>query len=258
LARLHMDSLTKESSSRKVRSALGKLPKGLDDTYDEALRRIWSQGEADANLAKQVLSWIVFAVKPLTIKEIQHALAVEPEDTDIEETALPDEDLLVSVCAGMVSIDRESAVVRLVHYTTQEYFERFRMERFPDAQTRITTTCLIYLSFDIFTRGYSLSDEDMNLRLQNYPLLRYATQHWSDHARGTPELMLREMILGFLKQESKLLSSMQAFCIPEYKHKAFSQHFPKDVPALHVASLFGLRQIAERQVLTSTRSVETD
>jgi hypothetical protein len=31
---------------------------------------------------------------------------------------------MVSVCAGLVTIDEESNIIRLVHHTTQEYFER--------------------------------------------------------------------------------------------------------------------------------------
>ena len=35
-------------------------------------------------------------------------------------------DVLVSVCAGLVTIDRESNIIRLVHYTTEEFFERIQ------------------------------------------------------------------------------------------------------------------------------------
>src|SRR5205085_8041493 len=118
------------------------------------------------------------------IAEIQHALAVKPEDTNIAEEALPDEDLLVSVCVGLVTIDQESNMMRLVHYTTQEYFERVRMSKFPDAQRSIATACLTYVSFDVFAEGYCFSDQEMDMRLQEYPLLEYAAQYWGEHARG--------------------------------------------------------------------------
>ena len=160
-----MDSLAKKTSRRDVREAAKNLPEKLDEIYDEALTRIERQDHEDVYLAKQILCWISFALRPLTVAEIQHAVAVKPGDTDLDEEALPDEELLVSVCAGLVTIDPESNIIRLVHYTTQEYFERIRMTMFPDAQTSIATTCLTYLSFDIFGEGYCRSDQEMEARL---------------------------------------------------------------------------------------------
>ena len=94
-----------------------------------------------------------YAFRPLTVIEVQHALAVEPGNVNFDEDALPDEDVLVSVCAGLVTIDQESKIIRLVHYTAQEYFERISMARFPDARTSIATICLAYISFDVFAEG---------------------------------------------------------------------------------------------------------
>src|SRR5277367_1697052 len=126
-----MDSLAREDNRRGVRRALQQLPKELDRTYDEALLRIQRQDCQRAKRAKQVLSWILHAARQLTVEEIQYALAVEPGDEDIDEEALPDVNILVSACAGLVSIDRKRNIIRLVHYTAQEYFERHRLHHFP-------------------------------------------------------------------------------------------------------------------------------
>lgn len=87
---------------------------------------------------------------------MQHAIAVmnlEPGENCIEEDALPEKDILLTVCAGIVIIDKESDVIRLVHYTTQEYFEQNRFEKFPNAQSEITEACLNYLTLDAFMTG---------------------------------------------------------------------------------------------------------
>jgi hypothetical protein len=242
LAQLHVDSLAKKPTRREVRLALKNLPKELDDTYHEALQRIWGQDEGDVKLARQVLSWISFASRPLTLNEVQHALAIEPGDTDVDEEALPEEDLLVSVCAGLVTLDRESNIIRLVHHTTQEYFERICMGQFPDAQISITITCLTYVSFDILA-GHCNSDEELKNRLQKYPLLRYAALHWGYHARGGREEVMQELILRFLGEKLKLSCIMQVMHIPKYKKKGYSQKFPRNVTALQVAASFGLEKI---------------
>src|SRR5580700_4044077 len=109
-----MDSLAKKHSRRDVRLALKSLPKELDEIYAETLRRIENQEEDDSQLAKKTLCWISFAMKPLTIREIQHAIAVTRGDTDFDEEALPDQDILVSVCSGLVTVDQETSIIRLV------------------------------------------------------------------------------------------------------------------------------------------------
>ncbi|KIN08971.1 hypothetical protein OIDMADRAFT_70903, partial [Oidiodendron maius Zn] len=118
--------------------------------YDEAMQRIESQNDDDKQLAKQVLYWISYALRPLTVEELQYALAVEPGESKLDEDNIPDEELLTSLCAGLVIVDKESSIIRLVHYTTQEYFNSIRASRFPRAQISIASTCLTYLSFEVF------------------------------------------------------------------------------------------------------------
>jgi hypothetical protein len=220
------------------------------------MQRISSQDEEDTKLAEQVLCWITHAFKPLTITEVQHALAVGPGDVNFDEDALPDQDILVSVCAGLVTIDQESNIIRLVHYTTQEYFERICTTRFPYAQSRIATTCLLYISFDAFAEGYCRSYQEMEARLHKYPLLEYAAQHWGDHARGDPEEAIEELCLKFLKHNSKLVCSNQVMHLSEYRYFEYSQRFPKHVTGLHVAASFGLAGIV--QVLLASGGIDAD
>ena len=207
------------------------------------MERIRNQDEDDAQLAKRTLSWISYALRPLTVKEIQHAIAVEPGENELDEEALPDEELLISVCAGIVTIDQESNIIRLVHYTTQEYFERNRVNIFPNGQTSITMTCLTYLSFDVFADGYCSSDEQMETRLKENPLLRYAAQHWGHHAIGGPEQTVMGRILEFLAQDSRLSCFVQAMRLPEYRYSGYSQTAPKAIPGLWAAAFFGLKEI---------------
>lgn len=66
--------------------------------------RVQSQ-EADlADLAMHVLSWITFALRPLTLKELQHALAVELGESSLDEENIPDEASILSVCFGLISL----------------------------------------------------------------------------------------------------------------------------------------------------------
>jgi hypothetical protein len=108
-----MDSLVVKHKPGAVRRALENLPKELDDIYDEVMDRIKQQNEADKDLATQVLSWITYSLRPLSIKELQHALAVMPETTHLDPDDIINEELLTEVCAGLVVIDQEHNIIRL-------------------------------------------------------------------------------------------------------------------------------------------------
>jgi len=138
-----MDSLAMQGTRRAVETALEHLPKELDETYNDAMKRIDNQNNYDRQLSYKILSWMTFSRRPLSLRELQHALAVEKSDTKFDEKNVPDQDMLTSVCAGLVTIDQERSVFRLIHYTTQEYFQRVGKIRFPTAEKEISA----YLSY---------------------------------------------------------------------------------------------------------------
>jgi hypothetical protein len=185
-----------------VRQALENLPPSLDATYDEAMNRIDSQRDEDALLGRKILSWITHAKRPLTVAEMQHAVKVESTTTGIEEEELISEDILVSVCAGIVTVDHESNIIRLVHYSTQEYFLQKGSVHFRDANQEIANTCLTYLLFENFKDGYCKSDKDLGYLLEKNPLLDYAARNWTVHARESTEMVMG-VALKFLRDTSR-------------------------------------------------------
>ena len=131
-----MNSLADKTTPKAVKLALksfrseSEVPndseksKALDHAYAQAMERIVGQEGGLRELVKKVLSWVTCAKRPLTTLELQHALAVEIGTSELDEENLPEIEDMVSLCAGLVTVDRESNVIRLVHYTTQQYFER--------------------------------------------------------------------------------------------------------------------------------------
>ena len=113
MAKLHIDSLVSQKSAWEVRKALENLPTEVNDTYDEAMKRIQSQSGADRKLAERVLSWITYSRRPLSYQELQHALAVTPHMTDMIAEALVDKCFLIDICAGLVVVDNQSHIIRL-------------------------------------------------------------------------------------------------------------------------------------------------
>jgi hypothetical protein len=109
-----MDRIIGKHSTAAVRKVLQNLAQDVDDFYDEAIERIEGQVKDDRELAKRILTWITYVRQPLNVKELQTALAIAPGMASIEDENLIDEEILTSVCAGLVVIDEERSIVRLV------------------------------------------------------------------------------------------------------------------------------------------------
>jgi ankyrin repeat protein len=237
-----LESLTDKITPREITRALERLPKGsdaLDLAYKEAIRRIQGQKPGCAELAWRVLSWITCAKRPLTSIELQHALAIEAGDSELGEDNLPDIRETVSLCAGLVVIDEEGDIIRLVHYTAQEYFEQIQTSLFPDAQDDIAVVCITYLSFNAFETGFCLTDKEFEARLRLHPLYQYAARNWGYHARAASTKVER-LTLNFLGSEQKVLAAGQAMIA---SFPGFSQRVPGQLTGVHLAEYFELHQV---------------
>ncbi|GMF91910.1 unnamed protein product [Aspergillus oryzae] len=246
LAKLHLDSLQDKISYSDVKNALRNLPKGVDayeKAYSEAKGRIQGQMGGFRNLAMRILSWIVCSKRPLKTSELQHAIAVQIDTRELDRDNITDVGLMTSVCAGLVTVDKSSSIVRLVHYTAQEYFEKEWRSWFPDANTDIAVTCITYLSFDTFGIGICKTDDDFEKRLLLYPLYDFAAVFWAHHVRSS-RVDMEELIAKLLKDGSKSSAVCQAIMVSgSSRHPNYSQKVPNDITGLHLAAQVGLVDI---------------
>ena len=251
-----MDSVAKKHNRPGIHSALQTLPTKLDEAYDEVLKRISEQDEDDARLAMCILSWSSFSVRPLSVAELQHALAIgldAPLSPDwraidishLNKEDLIDEDILSTVCAGLVTIDQKSRIIRLVHYTAEKYLERIRAARFPNAELMIARTCLAYMLPDDITNGYCTQDIEMQKRLAQYPFLNYAARYWGKHAHNISDQGVEDIGLEFLQHQGKVAALVQIMHLSGRQYPGYSQQFPKTTTALQISVSFGLESITQ-------------
>ena len=240
-----MDTLASKASRKAIRQALKALPISLDATYDEAMARIDAQNNDDKRLAEQVLAWISFAVRPLSLNELQEALAIEPGSHQLDEDNIPGEELLTSVCAGLVVVDQESQLVRLCHYSTEEYLKRFRGGKFPQASKYIVETCLTCLLYSEHTKGAVSVEEEIVSRIKGCHFIDYAATNWGHHIKGPLEKDLLDLALKFLTMEEGLEYSVQSVYFMKNWNHGQSQRYPKNTTGLHIAADFGLEYIAK-------------
>lgn len=200
----------------------------LDRAYTDAMDRIRGQEKGFRELAERVLLWIICAMRPLETSELQHALAVEIGDTELDMDGIVDTDRMVSVTAGLVTIDKESNIIRLVHYTTQEYFDQTWMQWFPNAHVEITKICITYLSFKIFDGQTWEKWTGFDERKRSNVFYRYAAKYWANHARHA-SVFIKE-VYDFLHFREKM----------PWSNKSYLAIAPHNMPALHVAAYLGL------------------
>lgn len=197
-----MDTLVDQPTVGDLEDALKDLPKGLhelDQTYDQAMQRINSQRGKNRELAHKILIWVIYAQRALSTWEIREALAIKPRQSSFNGKYRPELETIGSLCAGLVTIDTNSEIVQLVHYTTKEYF--LTKEIFPDAHTIIAEICITCLSFDIF----------QNMNYLAYPwqasstrIYKYAANFWDYHVKASS--YRQDLVFDFLRDSGKVSS----------------------------------------------------
>ena len=255
LAQLYLNSLIGKRSPAAVRTSLAKLPSAsepqvYDKAYDEVMERIEKQVGDQEELAKQVLMWITCAKRPLGIEELREALAIEPDTEHLDQDNLPDIEDMVSVCAGLVVTDPESGIVRLVHYTTQKYFERTQSRWFPDSEDQIATSCITYMSFQDFGSQLCTTYAELQERVELQKLYNYATRYWGYHVwQARDRSLCLQKVLGFFQLEGNVQAAGQALRWNASKtsrspeERSWSRSLGNQTTGLHLAAYFGLEHV---------------
>ncbi|KAF5547833.1 ankyrin repeat [Fusarium napiforme] len=249
LARLHLDSLRDKLRRKDVLKALENLPTGaeaLNIAYTEAIERIDSQRPGCRDLAKSVLTWISIARRPLTTSELRHALAIELDETELDECNLPELEDMLSYCEGLVVIDEKSNIISLVRYMTQEYLDQVRYKWLPDSHKEVALSALAYLSYGDFAAGACQSDNAFENRLHKHILLDYCAKNWGDHVRDAVNEEVDEAALEFLEDDQRIDSAVQVPMVAGYHFQGYSTKVPVKIGAVHIAAQFGLTKIVSQ------------
>jgi hypothetical protein len=243
LAQLHLSSLTDKTTPKAIRAALQRMQRGseaLKDAYKNTVERIEGQQPGFRDLARKVLSWITYSQRPLTVLELQHALAVEVGDVELDAENIEEESQMISVCAGLVLADDKTKFISFVHYTAQEYFETVDREWLSNAQHNISMSCMTYLSFDTFASGWCSTDGLFKLRLKENGFLDYAARYWGFHASHVETQIVEPIHSSFLTKEGNITCATQVMLASDYCSPGYSQWAPQEVKAVHLLAKFGL------------------
>ncbi|KAJ5747465.1 uncharacterized protein N7511_009161 [Penicillium nucicola] len=250
-------SLVGKRSPKAIRASLKGISSGAqtyDTSYDAAMQRIKAQLPDQTELALQVLLWVTCSKRQLTTAELRIALAVEIEESEFDRDNMPDIMDVVSVCAGLVTVDENSDIIRLAHYTTQEYFERHQSTWFPTAHLDIGTICLKYLSiFDAEDILACSSVHDLERTVDKDSFCGYAGTYWGHHIRESSPAntgdVNERLIFALLENQSRLDACVRILVAKEIDffsdllHGDIVHHV--QIPPLCLAAWFGLTLIAQ-------------
>ena len=200
------------------------VPRNLFDLYERAIERANRNSPHSKRMGMSILSWIYRARRPLTMAELQAAIAIR--DGDMDKRALTPPEVIVEICAGLVKNDRVNDLVSFSHAIVREFLET----RFSDhlwTETAVSNKCLTYLSFNTFENGECLDDESFQRRTKEFPFAQYSACYWGKHVKGVPETdsQVRQLLFALTQSPGKIMSMSQLaeddweFMIGKHKEK---------------------------------------
>lgn len=200
-------------NAKGLRNIVSEMPAEINETYERDLEKVKKLKPPQKARAMAILRWILFAMRPLTVRELAEAVAATVDDTaetyphddlpDSWEKGYVDEQYVNSYirrsCGSLVELRGQNDnkplalhTVHFVHFSVKEYLLRTddlnngqsRLESicFPNGgieHNRLARLCLQYLCYDVFGEKKSFEG---NGRIQVYPFLAYAAKSWYMHA----------------------------------------------------------------------------
>lgn len=78
----------------------------------------------------KTLGWLTHAIRSMSLKELQCALAIEPGDTELDDELVMDGQSITSLCASLVTVDQGTNMLISVHQSIETYLEENREKHF--------------------------------------------------------------------------------------------------------------------------------
>jgi ankyrin repeat protein len=110
-----------------------------------------------------MFKWILCAQRPLRIEELREAVALDLDDTCLDEDKLPSGDSwrLIQMCGNLAILNREDSTVRLAHHTVKQFLlsqhdlipsslSLLAGATLQDIELEIGQLCVTYLCFSDF------------------------------------------------------------------------------------------------------------
>ncbi|KAF2261162.1 C2H2 domain-containing protein [Lojkania enalia] len=161
------------------------IPKDLAQAYERIVTRIKRNApQAEWEIAKKLLGWMVCAKRQLTWKEIQVVLSINLDDQTIEYDNRRLRTHIHDICGSLVHLSGDR--VQLVHGTAKLYVRCTKEIHEASVECELANLCLQYLTFECFGK-----DEEVDMKnLRQFTLeghlgfQDYAVAKWFYHVNS--------------------------------------------------------------------------
>jgi hypothetical protein len=182
---------------RDLLDRLERLPKTPTELYQSIIRQMSLE---EQELARRIMSWLYFAQKPLTLRELQQALSVESGSPYLDQTLAPSAKQILTTCRDLVVHDGETDLMYFAHNTVEIFVGENPEIRLP--QDMITLICLTYLNFSIFDTRCP-DPQTYNKLRSRYVFGDYVVIFWHIHAVRSSETVSRD-----IEVETRILEAL--------------------------------------------------
>jgi len=237
-----MDAILGEITLHQRRRKLDEMTKGesLGDAYAATVSRIKSLKGGRSKLGMEALMWMSHAERPLHVDEICHALGVEEGSTDLNIRNIPAIETLLACSLGLITVDKSSSTVRLIHYTLQEYLSN-NSHLFLKPHSTIAEVCLTYLNFE-HVRNFSPALRSVP---PTAPFIEYASCYWGAHAKQEASKNVKTLALKLLDGYDKHISLKVLLSrgVTPWNQPFDREGVPRGFTGLHGAAYLGWVEI---------------
>jgi len=249
LVSFNIEAILREPTIYGRRERLGEMTDGLglEHAYGATIERIKAQDEGKRRLGVATLMWVTHAERPLRADELCHALAIKLGCKNFNADNAPSISTLVSCCEGLITVDKETSAVRLIHPTVKEYLST-RLDIFSKPHAAIAEICLTYLN----SEQVKALSADPNAVTHDKPFLEYCSVYWGIHAKRELSDQARSLALELLQKYDGHISAKLLLKKVEYLDRggcvsSFGSGPGSDISfpfsGLHCASFFGITEV---------------
>ncbi|RYP32081.1 hypothetical protein DL768_011152 [Monosporascus sp. mg162] len=232
--------------------ATSHLPQTVDEAYDRILSK-----SHDSEKAKKILHIVVAAARPLTLREMNLALALRESDRSYPDLDLRPENRFSQdvrdICGLFVTII--DSRIYLLHQTAKEFLVRNEKMNFskyvhrslkwkhalqPQESHRILAEiCIWHLLLDEFGAPPLDGSWSLSQYVENHTFLDYSAKYWAAHVRelriGIQNAMTHSILRICDTNSKRYLTWLRIYWT------STNTDFPQGLTTLMIASYFGLR-----------------
>lgn len=267
--------LSPGKNAKQLREVVKVTPPGLDQAYERDLQKIDELEAEDKERAIEILRWLLFAERPLTVRELTEALLIDENDVykTFPADDLPDawDDYYVNeqirrLCGSLVELRRSDPhepitahTVHLVHFSVKEYLMKGTGINVTQVQgrkvnfssvflehSRIAQKCLIYLCYEDFKLKWHPTEVEVESKIKQFAFLSYAARSWHYHAGlvgDKPKELLKLMFSLFEPATSRWMLWSR---VSGLETGFFTSFYGHDYPGpQYYAAKLGLSQVLE-------------